>query len=105
MPHAKCAFCGGYECACFDHDADYQPGGPGYAGDAGATLRILYRNHRNVESWRRIRPGRMEFTSTDWHPEPQWILHALDVDRGAERPFAMRDIIQWDYSPSASPRP
>lgn len=43
---------------------------------------------------RRIVPIGTLFTSTPWHPEPQWILYALDVDKQADRSFAMKDILE-----------
>jgi hypothetical protein len=35
---------------------------------------------------------RLWFGHTDWHPEPQWMLDAIDVDRNVERSFALRDV-------------
>jgi hypothetical protein len=32
------------------------------------------------------------YGSTEWHPEPQWLLKARDVAKGAERDFAIKDI-------------
>lgn len=63
---------------------------------AGAeTVQILYRNYRGETSVRTVKPSRIWFGATDWHPEPQWVLEALDVDKGAERSFAMRDILRF----------
>ena len=31
----------------------------------------------------------LRFGSTQWHPEPQWLLQAWDVDKDAERDFAL----------------
>jgi predicted DNA-binding transcriptional regulator YafY len=53
---------------------------------------FLYRNHRGETAERRVIPMSVEFCATEWHPEPQWILGALDLDRGVTRQFAMRDM-------------
>ncbi|MEU0550835.1 hypothetical protein [Micromonospora sp. NPDC005979] len=64
--------------------------------DASAQLvKIFYRNYRGQESWRTVRPIRIRFGSNEWHPHPQWLLDAIDVARGVERSFAVRDIARW----------
>jgi hypothetical protein len=37
----------------------------------------------------------MWFGATEWHPKPQWFLHAVDVEKGEARDFAMADIKAW----------
>lgn len=44
---------------------------------------------------RRVLPIRIWYGSTDHHPEPQWFLHAFDIERGAVRDFAMRHVGEW----------
>ena len=39
-----------------------------------------------------ILPERIWFGSTDWHPEPQWLMDAWDLDKGTIRSFALCDI-------------
>lgn len=60
--------------------------------DTGIVLRVVYKNWRGEVSERKIVPKTAWFGSTQWHPEPQWILDAFDLDRQAERSFAMRDF-------------
>lgn len=60
-----------------------------------AHVKIYYKNHKGDRSWRKISPTRMEFKTTTWHPEAQWILVAWDVDKAVERGFAMKDISIW----------
>lgn len=55
-------------------------------------LTITYTNWRGETSEREIIPIRPWFGATEWHPEPQWLLKAIDVAKGAERDFAMKDI-------------
>jgi predicted DNA-binding transcriptional regulator YafY len=59
---------------------------------------ILYTNHRGENSIRRIVPHRVFFGSTEWHPEPQWLLEADDLEKDARRSFAMRDIHRWSVT-------
>jgi hypothetical protein len=56
---------------------------------------IYYKNWRGEEGWRRIRPGKIYFESNEYHPEPQWLLMALDCDKFALRSFALKDISVW----------
>jgi hypothetical protein len=57
------------------------------------TLTFLYRNYKGNVALRSILPGELVFKSTEFHPEPQWIIVGLDVQKGQERSFAVRDII------------
>ncbi len=41
---------------------------------------------------RTVRVIRLSYGSTEWHREPQWLLEALDVEKGAVRMFAVRDM-------------
>lgn len=58
-------------------------------------LRILYTNWRGETAERVILPISIRFGSTEWHPEPQWLLLALDVEKNMEREFALTDIKEW----------
>lgn len=58
-------------------------------------VRILYTNYRGETALRVIIPERLYFGSTEWHPEPQWLLEAMDVDKEQSRSFAMKDIRAW----------
>ncbi len=60
--------------------------------DNRPELRFPYTNWRGEFSVRRVLPIRVWFGSTDWHPEPQWLLRALDLDKGGERDFAFSQI-------------
>lgn len=53
---------------------------------------VLYTNYRGETSERTITPIRPWFGSTEWHPEPQWLLRAYDHGKGAERDFALKDF-------------
>ncbi|SDY71270.1 hypothetical protein SAMN05216554_1258 [Herbiconiux ginsengi] len=59
------------------------------------SVRIHYTNYRGVTDWRVIEPEAIWFGSTEWHPEPQWLLDAVDVERGEKRTFALVDLHEW----------
>ncbi len=44
-------------------------------------VKILYTNYRGETAVRTIIPQEIVFTSTEFHPEEQWILVAFDVDK------------------------
>jgi hypothetical protein len=58
-------------------------------------VHILYTNWQGEVGWRRIVPKEVIFASSSWHPEPQWVLTATDLDKNAERSFAIKDIHEW----------
>lgn len=60
--------------------------------DTDRAIRIVYTNYRGETALREIVPQRVWYGATDWHPEEQWLLDAVDLDKGASRSFALRDI-------------
>lgn len=56
---------------------------------------FTYENHRGETSVRLVRPIMIAFGSNEYHTEPQWLLHGFDINKGAERTFAMKDIKDW----------
>ncbi len=64
--------------------------------DKEKQVKILYTNWKGVTSYRNIIPLNVEFKSTEWHKEEQWILNAFDVDKQADRGFALKDIKEWN---------
>lgn len=58
-------------------------------------VRILYTNWQGITGYRNIIPKSIEYKSTEWHKEEQWILNAFDVDKEADRGFAIKDIKEW----------
>lgn len=60
---------------------------------AGEPLAIGYTNWRGEWSERRIIPtGAPYWGTTEWHPEPGWLLPAIDVEKDEPRIFAMKDF-------------
>ncbi|MDR6431282.1 hypothetical protein [Brucella pseudogrignonensis] len=63
-------------------------------------IKISYTNYRGENSIRTITPIKPWYGSTEWHPEPQWLLTAFDHEKQANRDFALKD---FGY-PAPSPR-
>lgn len=57
-----------------------------------APIIITYTNHRGVAAKRIITPITCWYGSTEWHPEPQWLLRAYDEQKQAIRDFALKDV-------------
>ncbi len=57
---------------------------------------IVYTNYKGVTGERKIIPIEILFGHTDWHKEDQWLLRAFDVQKNAERTFAIKDIKSWN---------
>ena len=56
---------------------------------------IIYRNWRGEVAERRIVPAGWWHGSTEWHPEPQWLMTADEPDNGKRRDFAASGILAW----------
>lgn len=56
---------------------------------------IDYTNWRGERSVRRVLPVSVFFGTTQYHRDKQWFLTAVDVEKNAERHFAMSDIHSW----------
>jgi len=62
-------------------------------------ITLVYRNWRGEIGPRTIRPVRIWFGSTDWHPEPQWLVDADDAEKQAYRTFALDDFVEpWRHA-------
>ncbi|HRI10496.1 MAG TPA: hypothetical protein PKW35_21900 [Nannocystaceae bacterium] len=61
----------------------------------GRPVRVVYTNYRGETATRTILPERIWFGTTSWHPRPQWLLDAVDLEKGALRSFAIADIRSW----------
>jgi len=63
--------------------------------EPGARVVIDYTNHKGERREREIVPEEIEFRSTPYHPERQWVLQAWDVEKKARRTFPLRFIHSW----------
>ncbi|MEK6894438.1 MAG: WYL domain-containing protein [Nanoarchaeota archaeon] len=59
-------------------------------------VKIIYTNYKGETAERTIIPKEIVFESNEFHKEEQWILVAFDVDKQAERRFAIKDIKSWN---------
>lgn len=64
---------------------------PGHRAGA-EPVRLTYTNWRGEIAKRTIAPKYVWFGSTDWHPHPQWLLKAFDLEKGEDRDFALKDF-------------
>ena len=65
-------------------------------GEMEMVAAAIYTNHRGETLRRRILPVRLWFGRCEpWHPEPQWLLDALDVDKMENRTFALEKLC-WE---------
>ena len=60
------------------------------------VIKFEYKNWRGVKAVRKARVVALTYGSTDWHPEPQWLLKAYDFERGDVRLFAVCDMVPLD---------
>ena len=76
------------------HPATHEEAEIGPVGfDPTKRFGFTYRNHRGEVAKRQVWPMHLHFGATKWHPEPQWLLRGFDLDKMAERDFAMGDIV------------
>ena len=66
--------------------------------DPRKEVLIDYTNWRGVRSLRRIVPMQIVYANDEWHPDTQWILEAIDVEKGEMRFFALTSIHSWKSS-------
>jgi len=58
-------------------------------GAINLEIQVDYTNWRGEPALRRIIPEKIWFGATKFHPEPQWLLRAVDVDKREVRDFAL----------------
>lgn len=61
-------------------------------GEPVKELRFVYKNWRGDTSVRTALPVEIWYGKTDWHPNEQWFIKAVDVEKGEERDFALVDM-------------
>lgn len=59
------------------------------------SVLIDYTNWRGERRVRHVLPLEFSFMSTEWHPQPQWTMTALEMGTKSTRHFAMADIHAW----------
>jgi hypothetical protein len=57
-----------------------------------SILEFTYSNYKGEIAERRVSARYLWNGETEYHPDPQWLLHAYDIDKAAPRDFAVKDI-------------
>lgn len=65
---------------------------PGLPITVTHQVTFTYTNWRGEQARRRVGVMSIWFGSTKWHTEPQWLMHAIDLDKMEIRDFAMKDM-------------
>ena len=60
-------------------------------------IKFDYVNWRGVKGERKARAIEIYHGSTEYHPEDQWLLEAMDLDKNEIRIFAMKDMSNVKY--------
>jgi len=55
----------------------------------GRALEFKYTNWRGETSMRLAQPVSVRWGNNEWHAKPQWLLRAYDLEKGADREFAL----------------
>ena len=58
-------------------------------------VEVRYTNWKGQTSLRKIEPIKIFKGSNEFHPEEQWLLKCFDLEKNAERTFAMQGIHSW----------
>lgn len=78
---------------------EYNPSAPRRTTDINVAMNckvnIDYTNYRGERGKRVIVPHNIWHGTTDYHPVPQWLMTAWDIEKKALRVFAMCDIHSW----------
>ena len=70
---------------------------PGLPIHGTHECRFIYTNWRGETAPRRVGAMSVWFGSTEWHPEPQWLMHGIDLDKMETRDFALKDMREVTY--------
>jgi hypothetical protein len=62
----------------------------------GQVMKFRYKNWQGVVADRTARFEALLYTNTEWHRTPQWLVRAIDLDKGEVRLFALQDMVPLD---------
>lgn len=60
--------------------------------EKNTKLRFDYTNWRGEKAVRTAQVQNFILGSNEWHPEPQILMEAIDLEKGATRFFAVKDM-------------
>ena len=55
-------------------------------------LEFDYTNYRGEESYRKVVAHSVYYGKSEWHPDPQWLMRAIDIEKNEFRDFTMKDM-------------
>lgn len=55
-------------------------------------LEFDYVNWKGIKGHRRVEVFSIYYGNTEYHPEDQWLMAAIDLHKGESRIFAMKDM-------------
>ncbi len=58
----------------------------------GSVTHFVYTNWKGETGKRRVLPIQLFWGVSEYHPTPQWLLHAYDLDKNDWRTFALTGI-------------
>lgn len=58
-------------------------------------LKFKYKNWQGETTIRTVMPIKIWYGHTEFHKTDQWLLKATDLDKDAERDFAVNDILKF----------
>ncbi len=61
----------------------------------GRQFRIRYTNYRGETADRDIIFEYFWWGKTEWHPEEQFLIHAIDIVKNEPRDYALKDTKAW----------
>ncbi|MBN8187567.1 hypothetical protein JF540_12790 [Salipiger thiooxidans] len=67
------------------------PAREGDMSSLGQPVTFTYTNWRGETAQRTAVPKSLWFGVTEWHPEPGWLMTAYDLEKAADRDFALAD--------------
>jgi hypothetical protein len=65
------------------------------ARPAGPAVEVTYTNWKGERRLRKIAPVELWWGATPWHPTPQYLLKAVDLEGGLTKDFAMSGFEAW----------
>lgn len=69
----------------------------GPCANESSFVKIAYTNYAGKKGTRLIYPtGRVYHGSNRWHPKPQWMLEAINVEDGLVKSFPLLNIHSWE---------
>lgn len=63
--------------------------------EAEKVVTIVYTNYNGNTGVRQVIPKEIFFGHNEWHKEDQWLMSAYDLQKEAERTFALKDVKAW----------